>query len=75
MMFGLEIQLPIDLMFGGGPATGETPSEYVTHLRKHLEVAYCTAKENLCSTQKCQKEQHTGNQKATGGRYTEGDLV
>ena len=73
MMFGRKIQLPFDLMFCGGAAPGETPSDYVAHLRKHLEVAYCTARENLCREQKRQKEQY--DHKATGGRYTEGDLV
>ena len=73
MMFGQKIQLPTDLMCGGGAASGETLSEYVAHLRKHLEVAYRTAWENLRRGQKCQKEQY--DRKATGGRYTEGNLV
>ena len=29
IMFGREVRLPIDIMFGGGLAPGETPLEYV----------------------------------------------
>ena len=73
LMFGRESRLPIDIMFGGGPAPGETPSEYVSQLRERLEVAYRTAREHLKGAQKHQKEQY--DRKATGGRYSEGDLV
>ena len=73
VMFGREVRLPIDIMFGGGLAPGETPLEYAVRLREHLEGAYRSARKHLRGAQKRQKEQY--DRKATGGRYAVGDLV
>ena len=40
LMFGHEIQLPVDVIHGGGPAPGERHSDYVSHLRQRMEDAY-----------------------------------
>ena len=73
LMFGREVQLPVDIMFGGGPTPGKTHSEYVTQLDKRLEQAYEVVREHLKTTQKYQKQCY--DRKATGGRYQPGDLV
>ena len=61
MMFGREIQLLIDLVFGGEMGPGETSSEYMAHQREHLEGAYRTARENPHGAQKCQKDRACGS--------------
>ncbi len=73
MMFGREIQLPVDIMFGGDPSPGETPQEYVKLLRDHLKAAYSTVRERMRLVQKQQKQQY--DRRSTGGRYMVGELV
>ena len=73
LMFGREVQLPVDIMFGGGPTPVKTHSEYVAELDERLEQAYEVVWEHLKTAQKYQKQYY--DRKATGGRYQPGDLV
>ena len=56
LMFGREVQLPIELMCGGAPCPGETHCEYVTHLRKQLEGAYRVVRDHLHQAVQHQKQ-------------------
>ena len=73
LMFGREVQLPVDLVFGGGPAPGESPGEYVKRLRQSFEASYSVVRERMHLVQKQQKQLY--DRKAAGGRYAVGDLV
>ena len=73
LMFGREIQLPVDVIFGGGPVPGENYLEYVSHLRTRLEHAYQTNREWNIQAQKHHKQCY--DHKVSGGRYTVGDKV
>ena len=46
-MFGHENQLPIEVIYGGGPAPGERHSDYVGHLWQWIEDAYNVVRENV----------------------------
>ena len=73
LMFGREVQLPVDIIYGGGPAPGETHSDYVAQLSERLQKAYQLVRDHLRATQRYQKQYY--DRKATGGRYQPGDLV
>ena len=73
LMFGREVQLPVELMMGKGPEPGTTHSEYVERLRKKFEVAYEHVRERMGSMQKRQKQLY--DRSATGGRFAVGDMV
>ena len=72
-MFGREVQLPVDIIFGGGPAPGQKHTDYVAQLSERLEKAYEVVRVNLRTAQRYQKKYY--DRKATGGRYQPGDLV
>ena len=73
LMFGHEIQLPIDVIYGGGPAPWETHSDYVSHLKQRMEDAYNNVRENVHGAQKHRKQHY--DSKTVGGRYSIGDMV
>ena len=72
-MFGREVRLPVDIMFGGERAPGESPAEYTSNVRSRFSRAYETARDNGQGAQKRQKDHY--DRKVTGGRYKPGDLV
>ena len=39
LMFGREVRLPLDVMFGGPPEPSEEPADYAFQLRKRLKEA------------------------------------
>ena len=73
LMFGREVQLPVDLVFGGGPAPGVSHSEYIGQLHSRLDEAYDIVRRNMQSVQKHEKQLY--DRKVTGGRYSVGDQV
>ena len=73
LMFGREVRLPVDIMFGGERAPGESPAEYTSNVRSRFSRAYETARDNGQGAQKRQKDHY--DRKVTGGRYKPGDLV
>ena len=73
LMFGREVQLPVDLMMGKGPEPGKTHLEYIEQLRRKFEEAYEHVRERTSSEQKRQK--HLYDRKVAGGRYSVGDMV
>ena len=72
-MFGREIRLPIDVMFGKTPDPVQEHTEYARELRAHLENAYRLVREHTKAAQKRQKDRY--DHQASGGRYKVGDRV
>ena len=58
LIFGREIRLPIDVMFGLSPTTSSNPVcklLYVADLRRHLEASYALVRKNLVVAHERQK--------------------
>ena len=73
LMFGREIRLPIDVMFGKTPDPVQEHTEYATELRARLENAFELVREHTRAAQKRQKDRY--DRRASGGRYEVGDRV
>ena len=74
LMFGREINLPVDIMIGRPPVTEEVDQhEYAAELRERLEDAYAQARENLEHAAERQKLYY--DVKTSGGHYKPGDAV
>ena len=73
LMFGREIRLPADVMFGSTPDQPKDTHEYVKELRKNLEEAHELAREHLKTAQKRQKRYHDA--RGTGNGFGIGDRV
>lgn len=73
LMFGREIRLPIDLMFGRDPDPMKETTEYVVQLKQHLEEAYEQVRKRTGFVQGRQKDRY--DQRAVGGQYNVGDRV
>ena len=59
MMFGREIRLPVDLLFGTGPSeTVQSESDYVSNLREKLCIAHDSARENIKNASEKQKNNY-----------------
>ena len=59
LIFGQEMHLPIDVMFGLAPTTSSNPVcklQYVADLRRHLEVSYALVGTNLVVAHEQQKK-------------------
>ena len=56
LMFGREVQLPIELVFGRRPTPGGTHGDYVAHLQERLEAVYGVVHEHLCQAVQHQKQ-------------------
>ena len=65
LMFGREVQLPIEQVFGGRPTPGGTHGNYVAHLQERLEVVYGVVREHLHQAVQHQKQCY--DWKSTGG--------
>lgn len=55
-MFGCNVHLPVDLMYGIGKPDVVTYSKYTTRLKKSMEEAYCSVRENVSKKHECQKQ-------------------
>ena len=44
LMFGRELTVPVDLMYGPPPSTPQSPSQYVDHLQSTLVTAFDTVR-------------------------------
>ena len=73
LMFGREVQLAIELMFGGRPTPRETHGDYVTHLQERLEAVYGVLRKHLRQAARHQKQCY--DRKSTGGQFQVGDTV
>ncbi|GFT35278.1 retrovirus-related Pol polyprotein from transposon 412 [Trichonephila clavipes] len=73
MLFGRDLRLPCDLLFGRPPDTPSSPEEYVQNLRHVLKDVHNLARERInLRTEKMKTRYDT---KATGHQFKEGDKV
>ncbi|GFW40401.1 retrovirus-related Pol polyprotein from transposon 412 [Trichonephila clavipes] len=73
MLFGRELRLPCDLLFGRPPDTPSSPEEYVQNLQARFEDVHNLARERInLRTEKMKTRYDT---KATGHQFKEGDKV
>ena len=56
LMFGRNVRLPVDLMYGTGKPDVVTYGEYATRLKKNIEAAYLRVRENVSKKHECQKQ-------------------
>lgn len=73
LMFGRNVRLPVDLMYGTGKPDVVTYGEYATRLKKSIEAAYLRVRENVSKKHECQKQFY--DRKCHGDPFEEGDLV
>ncbi|GFT46733.1 probable cytosolic oligopeptidase A [Trichonephila clavipes] len=72
MLFGRDLRLPCDLLFGRPPDTPSSPEEYVQNLQARFEDVHNLARERInLRTEKMKTRYDT---KATGHQFKEGDL-
>ncbi|GFY29442.1 retrovirus-related Pol polyprotein from transposon 412 [Trichonephila clavipes] len=73
MLFGRDLRLPCDLLFGRPPDTPSSPEEYVQNLQARFEDVHNLARERTnLRTEKMKTRYDT---KATGHQFKEGDKV
>ena len=73
LLFGHEVRLPVDIMFGRQPDHQPEVSEYVRNLRDTLEDVHENAREHLRTAQKRQKDHY--DQRIAGEQIEIGDRV
>ena len=73
LMFGRDVRLPADLMFGRTPNYADGYPEYVRELRERLEKAHELARAHIGAAQYRQKEYY--DRRAGGEPYAVGDRV
>ena len=73
LMFGCQVKLPIDLMYGTNQMEPNTTSEYARCLKDALQEAYALVRERCQAEHKRQKELH--DQKVHGKPFSPGELV
>ncbi|GFY34037.1 retrovirus-related Pol polyprotein from transposon 412 [Trichonephila clavipes] len=73
MLFGRDLRLPCDLLFGRSPDTPSSPEEYVQNLQARFEDVHNLARERInLRTEKMKTRYDT---KTTGHQFKEGDKV
>lgn len=73
MLFGHNLRLPCDLLFGRPPDAPSSPEEYVEDLQARFEAVHNFARERISvATEKMKTRYDT---KATGPQFHEGDKV
>ncbi|GFT98290.1 retrovirus-related Pol polyprotein from transposon 412 [Trichonephila clavipes] len=73
MLFGRDLRLPCDLLFGRPPDTPSSPEVYVQNLQARFEDVHNLARERInLRTEKMKTRYDT---KATGHQFKEGDKV
>ncbi|GFV77256.1 hypothetical protein TNCV_444861 [Trichonephila clavipes] len=73
MLFGRDLRLPCDLLFGRPPDTPSSPEEYVQNLQARFEDVHNLARERInLRTEKMKTRYDT---KATGHQFKEGEKV
>ena len=73
LMFGHEVKLPVDLMYGSNPQEQTTAIEYVQKLKDGLRDAYSQVHELCEAEHKRQKSLY--DEKVHGKSFSVGDLV
>ena len=73
LMYGRQVRMPTDIMFGTPTPDAASPSEYADDLRKRLEGAYQQVREQMGHQLDRQKELY--DKKVHGKLFEAGDLV
>ena len=73
LMFGRQVRMPIDMMYGTPASEPTTISEYASTLRKNLESAYATVRVKM--DMKLDREKDLYDRKIHGKPIEVGDLV
>ena len=73
LMFGRQVNMPLDIVYGTAVGTPVSPSEYARDLRKRLEDAYCQVRTHTGQQQEVQKQFY--NQRVHGSQFAVGDRV
>ncbi len=73
LMFGRQVRMPVDIMYGTPTPQATTVSQYVAELRSHLEIAYQHVRERM--GRKLQRQKELYDRKAHGDPFEPGDLV
>ena len=73
LMFGRQVRMPVDIMYGTPHPQPSTVPQYVAELREGLETAYQRVRERMGHQLERQKELY--DRKAHGDPYQPGDLV
>ena len=73
LLFGHEVRLPLDVMYGREPHQPEAASEYARNLRSTLEEAHERAREHLKTAQRRQKDYY--DRRVAGDEIKVGDHV
>ena len=73
LMFGRQLRLPIDLVYGSPPTEFVSPAEYVTQLSKSLHHSFDTARRNDNAAHHSQKDHYDLRQRGTA--FQVGDSV
>ena len=73
MMFGREILLPIDILYGNPNPSNEETEDYATEVRRRLESAFEIARANIATQHQRQKRNY--DQRQYGKPYAPGDFV
>ena len=73
LMYGLQVRMPVDLMYGMPSPNLATVTEYTTHLRDSLEDAYQQVRERMGRRLKREKELY--DRKVHGEPFEAGNLV
>ena len=71
MMFGRDVKLPLDVMFGRTPDQPRERVEYARHLRDSLEAAHHLARTHLQAAQRRQKDFY--DRRVAGSPFSVGD--
>ena len=73
LMFGRQVRMPVDIMYGTPNPELTTPSKYTAELRKGLENAYQQVRELMGHTLNQEKELY--DQRVHGQPFKAGDMV
>ena len=73
LMFGRQVRMPIDVMYGQPTSQPLSHSEYATNLRQRLETAYRHVREQMA--RKLDRQKDLYDQNIHGKPFKEGNLV
>ncbi|MES9881589.1 MAG: hypothetical protein ABW185_11985 [Sedimenticola sp.] len=73
LMFGREVQLPVDVMFGGVGERFKSPNQYAEKTKAQLDEAFQIARSNNKNSLRQQKKPY--DKKIHGSPFLEGDTV
>ena len=73
LMFGRQVRMPVDVMYGTFTPQPSTVPQYVADLRSNLEAAYQRVRD--CMGRKLDRQKEVYDRKAHGEPFEQGDLV